>query len=515
MRHAYFPSGSLVVTVLAAALLSLAARVPYSSLENRANSTFLSCLEHAGLDPVVQGEAAYATDSAPFNLRFKYKPAAIVYPKDAAGVAAAVKCGAAHGVKVNARGGGHSYAAFALGGEDGHLTVSLDNLRHLSVSGDTATIGGGNHLGDVALYLWQHGKRALAHGTCPYVGIGGHAGQGGFGIPSRLWGLLADQITSIELVTASGSILPASPSRNADLFWAAMGAGASVGIITQFTAATHKAVDSVAFSYSFANYGAKEASRGLLAWQRFASDPGRPLDAELGLQLHVNPGSTPSGISFSVSGSYYNADIAKLNATMAPLLTELGRPTATTMQTQDWITSVLYYAGAQNLNGLNTTLAPDVHDHFYATSTFVSEHAPLGKPSADALMQYFYGLGTKTNVGWFIIFDLYGGPKSAIRRRNADFNAFDARDALYSIQYYGSFPSNVADATGIAFIQGMKGALERNQPHTVFKEYVNYIDSTYSADVAHRKYYPTHTARLTEIKNKYDPHRVFHYPQDF
>ena len=44
----------------------------------------------------------------------------------------------------------------------------------------------------------------MAHGTCPYVGIGGHAGQGGFGIPSRAWGLLADQVTSIEIVTADG-----------------------------------------------------------------------------------------------------------------------------------------------------------------------------------------------------------------------------------------------------------------------------------------------------------------------
>ena len=49
-------------------------------------------------------------------------------------------------------------AAFALGGEDGHLTVSLDNLRHLSLNGPTATIGGGNHLGDVALSLWNNGE---------------------------------------------------------------------------------------------------------------------------------------------------------------------------------------------------------------------------------------------------------------------------------------------------------------------------------------------------------------------
>ena len=52
-------------------------------------------------------------------------------------------------------------AAFALGGENGHLTVSLDKLRHLSLSGDMATIGAGNRLGDVALYLWDNGASLL------------------------------------------------------------------------------------------------------------------------------------------------------------------------------------------------------------------------------------------------------------------------------------------------------------------------------------------------------------------
>ncbi|TFK84186.1 Glucooligosaccharide oxidase [Polyporus arcularius HHB13444] len=511
--RAFFISFLVLVTTSS----SFAALVPISSLQARATryDSFLDCLEHAGLFPIWEGQPAYASDIAPFNLRFSWKPAVILYPKDTTDVAAAVKCGATYGVKVNARSGGHSYAAFALGGENGHLTISLDNLRHLSVNGSTATIGAGNRLGDVALYLWNNGKRAMAHGTCPYVGIGGHAGQGGFGIPSRAWGLLADQVTSIQIVTADGAIRTASKTQNADLFWAATGAGAYFGIITQFTTVTHKAVDSVAFSYTFGNYGAEDASRGLLAWQRFANDPKRPLDANLGLQLHVNPGGPPSGISFSVSGSYYSADVAKLNATMAPLLAELGKPTATTLQPQGWITSVLYYAGAPDVSGLNTTLAPDAHDHFYATSTFVSEREPLGKPSTDALMKYFYGPGVKSEVGWFIIFDLYGGQKSAIRSLGADYNAFDARDALYSIQYYGSFPCTVSDADGIKFIQGMKAALEQNQPKTVFKEYVNYIDSTYSAAVAHKKYYPTHTERLTAIKNKYDPERVFHNPQDF
>ena len=40
--------------------------------------------------------------------RLPWKPIALVYPTNTQGVSAAVKCGAAHGVKVNARSGGHS-----------------------------------------------------------------------------------------------------------------------------------------------------------------------------------------------------------------------------------------------------------------------------------------------------------------------------------------------------------------------------------------------------------------------
>lgn len=38
-----------------------------------------------------------------------------------------------------------------------------------------ATIGGGSKLSDVTDRLHDNGKRAMAYGTCPGVGIGGHA----------------------------------------------------------------------------------------------------------------------------------------------------------------------------------------------------------------------------------------------------------------------------------------------------------------------------------------------------
>lgn len=80
---------------------------------------------------------------------------------------------------VAARGGGHSYASFGLGGDDGALIVDLDNFRNIVVDdAGLATVGAGNRLGDIYLALDAQGW-AFAAGTCPGVGIGGHAGFGG------------------------------------------------------------------------------------------------------------------------------------------------------------------------------------------------------------------------------------------------------------------------------------------------------------------------------------------------
>lgn len=86
-----------------------------------------------------------------------------------------------YALSVSARSGGHSYTAYGLGGKNGALVVDLARLTRISVdqSNGQADIGAGNRLGDVALALNKQGARALPHGTCAYVGLGGHASFGG------------------------------------------------------------------------------------------------------------------------------------------------------------------------------------------------------------------------------------------------------------------------------------------------------------------------------------------------
>jgi FAD/FMN-containing dehydrogenase len=55
--------------------------------------------------------------------------------------------------------------------------IDMVNMQKFAMDSKTwqATIGAGTRLGEVTKRMHDNGKRAMAHGTCPGVGIGGHA----------------------------------------------------------------------------------------------------------------------------------------------------------------------------------------------------------------------------------------------------------------------------------------------------------------------------------------------------
>jgi len=64
-----------------------------------------------------------------------------------------------------------------LGGTSGAISIDMVNFQEFSMDNTTwqATIGAGTLLGDMTTKLHDAGNRAIAHGTCPGVGLGGHA----------------------------------------------------------------------------------------------------------------------------------------------------------------------------------------------------------------------------------------------------------------------------------------------------------------------------------------------------
>jgi hypothetical protein len=184
---------------------------------------FFAALSKAGINGsiVKQGDFVYTFDALPWNLRCQPQPLAIVYAENARDVSLSVTTAASFGVPVQPRSGGHSFGSYSLGGTDGALVVDLKALDTVSVDQSTwrASIGGGTLLDKVTNGLYDQGKRAIAHGVCPQVGMGGHATIGGQGPLSRMWGLTLDHVVEVEVVIANGTVTRANETYHSDLFW--------------------------------------------------------------------------------------------------------------------------------------------------------------------------------------------------------------------------------------------------------------------------------------------------------
>ncbi|KAI0594721.1 hypothetical protein F4775DRAFT_606014 [Biscogniauxia sp. FL1348] len=169
-------------------------------------------------------------------------PRAVVRASTAAHVRGAVELARREGCRVSVRSGGHSWAAWSVrqdavlidleglkgGGDDGLGGVSYDDATKI-VSCPPSTIGR-----DLNRFLNQKG-RMFPGGHCPDVGLGGFLLQGGMGWNCKNWGWACEFIVGIDVVTAEAKEIHCSVVENADLFWAARGAGPGFpGIVTKF-----------------------------------------------------------------------------------------------------------------------------------------------------------------------------------------------------------------------------------------------------------------------------------------
>jgi FAD/FMN-containing dehydrogenase len=129
------------------------------------------------------------TDVKPYNLGIPVDPAAVTYPTVPEQVQAIVKCASTWNMKVQARSGGHSYGNYGTGGGDQDtIVVDLKNMKNVTWDNtEVANVGAGILLSELTETFLKDGNRAIAHGTCPQVGLGGHATIGKKNY-TQLWG---------------------------------------------------------------------------------------------------------------------------------------------------------------------------------------------------------------------------------------------------------------------------------------------------------------------------------------
>ncbi|KAJ6469253.1 glucooligosaccharide oxidase [Mycena sanguinolenta] len=488
-------------------LLSLAAIWLCASAQNV--TVLQQTLSAHGVSAVYPGDKTYRNVSKAFNERFTFAPIAVAFPTSVAQVSAAVAAGAAQNLEVVARSGGHSYIANGLGGRNGALVVDMSKLKAITfqASNNTAIIETGNRLGDVALALNAEG-RALPHGTCSYVGIGGHSGYGGFGFTSRAWGLALDTVRSATVVLGNGSVVAASPNMNPDLFFAIRGASPSFGIVTSIEVQTYPAPPSaIVFEYTWNNLDIKTASNGIASFQTFAASDIPP---EFGAELVFTAGDKKGLVNFGLTGAFYG-DAKLFNSTLAPYLKTLPKtPSNATITPGSYINSVAVLAAPM---GLNTSSAPDSPNTFYTKSLMTPSGAPMSQAAITAFVTYMANQGFTSDTDWFVEVELYGGTNSAINTVPLDSTAFAKRDTLFTIQFYASssnsYPPYPKD--GFSFLDGMVASIVNNSPSNWnYGAYLNYIDDRLTN--AANLYYGSHYQRLKSLKAALDPKDTFRFP---
>lgn len=146
----------------------------------------------------------------------------------------AVKLARKENLKITIRSGGHSWCGNHL--RDDVMLVDVSALNHYTVDAATKTATAqpglkGSELNDVL----SRYELFFPTGHCPTVCIAGYLLQGGYAWNGRKYGPACMSVIGIDAITASGELIHANENENADLLWAARGAGPGFfALVTRF-----------------------------------------------------------------------------------------------------------------------------------------------------------------------------------------------------------------------------------------------------------------------------------------
>ncbi|WP_089205354.1 FAD-binding and (Fe-S)-binding domain-containing protein [Streptosporangium subroseum] len=192
-------------------------------------SELATALRRAGVrdvDASSRSRAEYSSDAS----LYRVPPAAVVFPRDAEEVAAALALCRAEGMPLTARGAGTSIAGNAVGsGVVLDFTRHMGRLKSLDPEARTATVEPGIVLDTLqrlaAPYGLRFGPDPSTHSRCT---IGGMIGNNACGSRALAYGRTADNVLALDVLTGGGERL--STGRAADRFSPGRGAdGFSTG----------------------------------------------------------------------------------------------------------------------------------------------------------------------------------------------------------------------------------------------------------------------------------------------
>ena len=164
--------------------------------------------------------------------------AVVIQPASAEDISLIIQYAKLNSLNFAVRGGGHSTSGASS--VEGGIVIDLSLLRGVAVDVEqlVVSVEGGALWEDVDKATAVH-SLSVVGGTVNHTGVGGLTLGGGHGWLSGKYGMVVDNLLSVSVVLASGELVEASETQNADLFWAMRGAGQNFGVAVNFTFKAH------------------------------------------------------------------------------------------------------------------------------------------------------------------------------------------------------------------------------------------------------------------------------------
>jgi hypothetical protein len=425
----------------------------------------------------------YEQARLPWNRSTNHYPALILIAENVEDVKTGVRYAREAGLGIAIQSTGHGIQRPA----DDALLIVTSRMSSVNVDAQarTARVEAG--------VIWQQVvDEAVPHrlapllGSSPHVGVIGYTLGGGIGWLARHYGLAADSVRSIEIVTPDGELRFASSTENSELFWGLRGGGGNFGVVTAMTFDLYPVATLYGGSLTYPAELAGGALRFFREWIKTVPDE---LTSSIAILKYPTLPQLPEAMRGKVEVIVRAAYIGDRNtgeALMQPWL-DWQRPSTNAFRQ-------LPFAEIATIS--NDPVDP-VAGH--GTNEMLSE---LGDEVIAVILHQM-----QDSASPLLTTELRhaGG---AIARVPVDENAIGNRDALFYLQMAGLTPTTEAKRAVKSAIHDYRNALA---PYVQGGVYLNFTKSSEEDNRTANAYSPSIYVRLLALKAKYDPNNLFRF----
>jgi hypothetical protein len=445
----------------------------------------LTALRSRVAGPVLgRDDPGFAEEVSAWILNYSQSPDVVVGVTSASDAAEAVKFAAANSLPIRVQGTGHGAEELITDG----ILITTRRLDKVTVDPATgiATVGAGLPWSVVVEAAAPHGLAPVT-GSSVTVGVVGFILGGGLGPLSRSFGFGSDHAVEFEVVLADGNIVRANKDEHPDLFWSLRGGKGGFGVVTEVKIKLVAIPSLYAGDLMFDGPNIEQAFRAWLDYTETAHDD--VCTSAVLLRMPDEPfipeplrGHTLLSVRFAYAGdAATGAELAAPLRASAPVyldsLGEMALGDVDRIHGDPPQPSVSFLRGTF-LNGADQDFATALLD-----VVGPDKHVPL------------VGVEVR-HFGSAIAKDVEGG------------SAVGGRGAKYGLTIIGAPAPELFETVLPGLVGGLFGAL---RPWLANESNVNFV-APFADRAAYEAAWPVETfARLTKVRNEYDPEGLFVY----